>query len=118
MTPTPNSTLPGWTVTTTPSGYQVAGGYCPLPTPEGIVEQPYLDISLETLIDGLDQFYIDFANRKIFVVWALNILQLQLGGTEGVDGATRYFRCRAAVFGADLEPEERQRRLSQCTLSP
>lgn len=38
------------------------------------------NVAWNTLIAGLDQFYSDFANRKILVVWALQVLRVQITG--------------------------------------
>jgi len=40
----------------------------------------YTNTTYEHLIDALDQFYSDYRNEKIFVVWALLIVSMELNG--------------------------------------
>ena len=72
--------------------------------------------SYETLVDGLDKFYSDFANRKILVVWALQVLALQLGGRPqaAVDSAVAYNRCLATALSPTMTPAQWRDRLVQC----
>jgi hypothetical protein len=74
----------------------------------------------DTLVDGLDKFYADFANRKVFVIWALRVLQLELSGAPQatIDAEINLSRCRAGVLGQPLSSEERNRQLQQCPGGP
>jgi len=75
-----------------------------------------VNASWETIIAGLDRFYTDFANRKVPVVLALQVLQLQLRGepSAAVDSATAYNRCLWAGVGLGLTEEQARARRARC----
>ena len=56
----------------------------------------YTNTTFEHLIDGLDQFYADYRNEKIWVVWALLIVSMELNGEprEKIDAALADYRSR------------------------
>lgn len=56
----------------------------------------YTNTTFEHLIDGLDQFYADYRNEKILVVWALLIVSMELNGKprEQIDAALADYRSR------------------------
>src|SRR5207249_1622204 len=59
-----------------------------------------------TLVDGVDEFYAEPANRAVPVVWALRILNLKLTGQsqEFIDRELRYRRC---AWAATLRSQDR-----------
>ena len=61
----------------------------------------YTATSYDHLIDALDQFYADYRNEKIFVVWALLVVSMELRGDprSKIEAALIDYRRRVA----DLE---------------
>ena len=70
----------------------------------------------ETLVDALDAFYSEPANRGILVIWALQVVNLQIAGKseEELSRATRYHRCRSAALASGKEADEVRRRMEAC----
>ncbi len=69
-----------------------------------------------SLVEGVDEFYAEPANRRLPIVWALQILNLKLKGKseEDINRETRYRRCSwAAVRGLQHQPVDSLRRLVQ-----
>jgi len=58
----------------------------------------YLDASLDQLMNALDQFYRDYRNENVFIVWALQIVSLEIRGTSPaiVESSLATMRRRAA----------------------
>ena len=70
----------------------------------------------ETLVDALDAFYSEPANRGILVIWALQVVNLQIAGKseEEVGRATRYNRCRSSALASSSVVDEVRSRLADC----
>ena len=58
----------------------------------------YVDTSYDHLIDAVDQFYSDYRNEKVFIVWALLVVSMELRGEPRakIDAELQDFRQRAA----------------------
>ena len=59
----------------------------------------YVDTSYDHLIDAVDQFYSDYRNEKVFIVWALLVVSMELRGEPRakIDAELQNFRQRAAA---------------------
>lgn len=59
----------------------------------------YVDTSYDHLIDAVDQFYSDYRNEKVFIVWALLVVSMELRGEPRakIDTELQDFRQRAAA---------------------
>jgi hypothetical protein len=59
----------------------------------------YVDTSYDHLIDAVDQFYSDYRNEKVFIVWALLVVSMELRGESRakIDADLQDFRQRAAT---------------------
>jgi hypothetical protein len=77
-----------------------------------------LHTDVKTLVDGVDEFYADPANRAIPVVWALRVLNLKLTGKseEQINRETRYRRCASAevMRSQDQTVDTLSRRVMSC----
>jgi hypothetical protein len=58
----------------------------------------YVGTSYDHLIDAVDQFYSDYRNEKVFIVWALLVVSMELRGEPRakIDAELQDFRQRAA----------------------
>lgn len=49
-------------------------------SPEWVKQKYYLNLNYKQLVDALDQFYSDYRNLNIPVVWVLHIINVELTG--------------------------------------
>jgi hypothetical protein len=79
-------------------------------------------MSWNLLIDALDRFYAEPANRQVYVVWALRVVRLQMGGAQPdvTDSAIRKYRCRATAIHAyqSAKPEDSSKQYGACGPDP
>lgn len=53
-------------------------GASPLMTDKSRPDSIYVKTTYNHLIDALDQFYSDYRNEEIFIVWALQVISMEL----------------------------------------
>jgi len=73
-------------------------GKSPLVTQDSMMD--YLDTTYGHLIEALDQFYSDYRNEGVFLVWALQLISLEMRGTapKVVEARLVEMRRQAAEF--------------------
>lgn len=61
---------------------------------------PIYNTTYAHLMDALDQFYSDYRNEKIYIVWALEIISMELKGVpkETIDQTLADFRRAASIL--------------------
>lgn len=69
-----------------------------------------------TLIESVDTFYVEPANRPIPVALALQIIQLRSAGASEptIDLAVRKLRCKMSLVDSSMTPTERASRVKAC----
>jgi hypothetical protein len=79
------------------------------------------NVTWETVVDGVDQFYADAINRQVEIVAALQILALKMAGKpqSEIDRALRVARCQGSAM-ADYAsvPVEQASRMRNCSSIP
>ena len=74
-------------------------------------------VSWDVLLEGLDDFYKDFRNRQILVVWALRVLKLEIEGkSREAEGEVRFLRCYSIIKteAGKITPDLAQQRRAEC----
>lgn len=75
-------------------------GASPLMTDKTRPDSIYIKTTYNHLIDALDQFYSDYRNEEIFIVWALQIISMELKGVpkEKIESTLTDFRRQISTF--------------------
>jgi len=63
----------------------------------------YLNTSFDFYIQALDQFYSDYKNRKIYIVWAMRVISLEIKGIPKEEIETHLARLREKAVSCPNE---------------